>query len=279
MNRLVLVSTSVAALMLFSPAFAQGRIVGTTAIDDRITDIEADAAREIARSEDRDRFGNPEMRLGLSGSASLSYAAQSGNTEAQDVTIGARLRHSNGKFVQTLGFAVEFNEQDGASTAEDLFAVYDANYYLTDRFYLFALGRVNTDGLAEVSADPANTYQTDAFVGVGPGVRIVNTDTMAWRLQAGVGVSYLENGLGDTEQEVGYLAGSRFYYRFTDTIFATNDTDILKSDTALRINNDLGVNFRIAESFSTRVSYLTEFNDARAIKTDNKLGVAVVYGF
>ena len=57
------------------------------------------------------------------------------------------------------------------------------------------------------------------------------------------------------------------------------DTDIVKSDTALRIGNDLGVNFKVTDAFSTRVSYLTEYNDSRAIRADNKLGVSLVYGF
>jgi len=62
-------------------------------------------------------------------------------------------------------------------------------------------------------------------------------------------------------------------------MFATNDTDILKSDSALRINNDLGINFKMADAFSTRVSYLTDYNDSNATRTDNKLGLSLVYGF
>ena len=45
------------------------------------------------------------------------------------------------------------------------------------------------------------------------------------------------------------------------------------------INNDLGVNFKMSDAFSTRVSYLTEYNDSPVIRTDNKLGVSLVYGF
>ena len=35
----------------------------------------------------------------------------------------------------------------------------------------------------------------------------------------------------------------------------------------------------MAESFSTRVSYKTEYVSDRAIRTDNTLGVSLVYGF
>ena len=102
---------------------------------------------------------------------------------------------------------------------------------------------------------------------------------MAWRVQAGVGISYLEDGLGDSVTETGVIASSRFFYKFNDNVFASMDTDILKSDAALRINNDLGVNFKVTDAFQTRVSYLTEYNDSRAIRSDNKLGVSLVYGF
>jgi len=108
---------------------------------------------------------------------------------------------------------------------------------------------------------------------------VINTPQTAWRLQAGIGVSYLRDGLGDSETETGYIASSRFFYEFSDSMFVTNDTDVLSSDSALRANNDLGVNFKITDALSTRVSYLTDYNDSRAIKTDNRLGVSLVVGF
>ncbi len=102
---------------------------------------------------------------------------------------------------------------------------------------------------------------------------------MAWRVQAGLGVSYLKHGADNRDTETGYIASSRFFYKFNDYIFATNDTDVLKSDSALRGNTDLGGNVRMTDAFSTRVSYLTEYNDSRAIRTDNKVGLSSVYGF
>ena len=62
-------------------------------------------------------------------------------------------------------------------------------------------------------------------------------------------------------------------------MFLTNDTDVLDSDTALRINNDFGVNVKLTDTLSTRISYLSEYNDSRAIRTDNKVGVSIVMGF
>lgn len=272
-------AASVLALLVASPSFAQATITGTEALDDRIEDIEDDIADEFARSEDASRFGNPEFRPGLSGSASVGYTGQTGNNESQEFSLGARLRNASGPFVQTLSMALDFTDEDGTSTKEEVFGVYDLNYYFNDRFYAFALARVKTDGLADEAVDPADTFKRDAFLGFGPGYRVINTPDMAWRVQAGIGVSYLENGLDESESETGYLAASRFFYKINENIFMTNDTEILSSDTALRANNDFGVNFKMTDAFSTRVSYLTEYNDSRAIETDNKLGLSLVYGF
>lgn len=63
-------------------------------------------------------------------------------------------------------------------------------------------------------------------------------------------------------------------------MFVTNDTDVLYSDDAgKRVNNEFGVNFKMSDAFATRVSYITDYQEARKIRTDNKLGVSLVYGF
>lgn len=274
-----------AAQVAFAPAaVAQVAITGVETLDDRIDDIEDDVRDDMQRAEDSARFGNPEFRPGLSGSASLGYAGKTGNNESQDLTAGVRLRYAQGQFVQTLGAALDFAESNNVATKEDVFAVYDANYYFDNNFYGFVLGRLKTDGLATEwdgsGDDPrAGNTRRDAFLGFGPGYRVVNTPDMTWRVQAGVGVSYLQNGLKESETEVGYLAASRFFYKINDNFFVTNDTDVLKSDSALRANNDLGLNVKMTDAFSTRVSYLTEYDESRAIRTDNKLGVSLVFGF
>ena len=273
--RLLGVSTLALALAGGGAAFAQATLTGTQELNDRLDDVDQAVADDMARSEDALRFGNPEFRQGLSGSASLGYSGKTGNNDSQELSVGARLRYASGDFVQTIGVALDYAESAGASTKEDIFAVYDANYYFNDQFYAFVLGRVETDGLANA----AGQVKTDAFVGVGPGWRVINTPDVTWRVQAGVGVSYLEDGLGDSNTEAAAIASSRLFYSISPNVFLTNDTDILKSDSALRINNDIGLNYKMTDTFSTRVSYLTEYNDSRAIRSDNKLGVSLVMGF
>ena len=280
-------TASALAVSLALPVFAQDDLVGISGLDDRIDDIERDVSDDMARSEDAARFGNPEYRQGFSGSASLGYSGKTGNNESQDLSIGLRLRDARGAFVQTLGAALDYSESGNTSTKKDVFAIYDANYYFTDRFYGFVMARMESDGLAdELTADDlaagittADKVKRDGFLGFGPGYRVVNTPDRTWRVQAGIGISYLQYGDDSSVTEEAGILSSRFFYKINDNVFLTNDTDVLNSDAALRANNDFGVNFKITDAMSTRISYLTEYNDSRAIRTDNKLGVAVVFGF
>lgn len=281
-NTLKLATVSILALVAAgSAAVGQTVLTGTRVIDERIDDINRDITRDINRGNDDYRFGNPEYRPGLSGSASLSYSGNDGD-DTQELQVGARMRFASGQLIQTIGVVLDYSEDTDGATGQDIFAIYDANYYLNDSLYLFGLGRLTSDGMADGVDDgglPSLEYSKDAFVGVGPGYRIFNNPNLTWRVQAGIGVSYLEPAVGSTETEFGAIASSRFFYAFTENVFMTNDTDFLNSDSAFRVNNDLGVNFKVGDQLSTRVSYLTDFNSSRDDEVQNRLGLSLVYGF
>lgn len=275
LNYCIALAVAGASALAGGAAVAQTDLTGVQSIDERIDDIDRDVQIELNRSYDPFRDGSAESRNGLSGSASLGYTGKTGETDSSEFSLGARLRFGNGPFVQNIGAILDFSESDSVKTKEDVFAIYDANYYINDRFYGFVLGRVKSDGLA----DTADDVKTDGFIGIGPGYRVINTPDLAWRVQAGIGLSYLKDGEDNSETETGYIASSRLYWRMNETFFVTNDTDVLSSDSALRINNDLGFNVKMSEAFATRVSYLTEYNDSRDTRSENKLGVALVYSF
>lgn len=272
---LVAVAAAATATIAGTAAFSQTDLIGIESVDDRIIDIDRDVQNELERGNDPFRGGNPESRDGLSGSASLGYTGKTGETDSSEFSLGARLRFASGPFVQNIGAVLDFSESGSLKTKEDVFGIYDANYFINDRFYGFVLGRVKSDGLADTFDD----VKTDGFVGVGPGYRIINERDLAWRVQAGIGLSYLKYGNDNSETETGYIASSRLYWRVSESFFVTNDTDVLSSDSALRVNNDLGLNMKMSDAFATRVGYLTEYNDSRATRSENKLGVALVYSF
>lgn len=298
----ILLGATALAAAVSSPVFAQtefapgANVTGIGNLDDRLDDIEDAVQDDFDRSVDRSRFGRPDTREGLFGSVALTYTGRDGNDENQDFSLAGRLSHNQGPFQQSVGILLEYSENDdGDSETEDTSVIYDGNYYFNEQLYAFILGRVSTDGLAEDYDDPDLTPEEvldyegrskrDAFIGIGPGYRIINNDQTAWRVQAGVGIRYTQTvNFAESDNlasntDTGYIASSRFYHKFNDQFFLTNDTDYLTSDVNDLATNELGLNFRMSDNFATRVSYRTEYQSDRAIRTDNTLGVSLVVGF
>ena len=269
-----LASVSALALILAAPAFAQSGIVGIEDLDDRIEDIEDDIQDDLADGDDSNRYGTNQFAQGWSGSFALGFSATSGNTDTADLDIAGRLRYGSGPWNHSFGFAVEWAEDNDVTNKEEVYATYEANRYLTENFYIFGLGSANYDNF--------DTLKWDAFLGAGPGYRVINQQNMTWRLQAGPGYRFTEDQLGNDDHEVAGIASSRYFYKLTDTVSLTNDTDVLFSEENTLVTNDLGVNFKVTNKLSTRLSYRTEWDSDPAAgfdDFDNKFGASLVYGF
>jgi putative salt-induced outer membrane protein len=301
MKKVTLLTGTAAILAALSvPAFAQteiatgANVAGISDVDEGIQDIEDDVTDQFDRSADADRFGPADRRQGLFGSMSLSYTGRTGNVENQDFALAGRVSYNQGVFAQSVGMSIEYGEDDdGNKDTEETNVIYDAQYYFNDRMYGFAIGRFTVDGLVDgwdnsddTVRDPEEDedLRLDGFLGVGPGYRVMNSEATTWRVQAGVGVRYTQTGtqhrLDDSDTDLGWIVSSRFYHRFNENMFLTNDTDYLTSDSASDVlYNELGLNFKMTESLATRLSLETEYQSDRDIRTDNTFGVAVVYGF
>ena len=275
MNRVTkLASVSALALLIAGPAFAQSEIVGIDDLDDRIEDIEDDIADDMAEGDDKDRYGTNQFTQGWSGSFALGVSATSGNTDTADLEAAGRLRYGAGPWNHSFGFAVEWAEDNDITNKEEVYATYEANRYLTENFYIFGLGSANYDNF--------DTLKWDTFLGAGPGYRVVNEPNQTWRIQAGPGYRFTEDQLGNDHHEVAGIASSRYFYKITDTVSLTNDTDVLFSEENTVVTNDLGVNFKVTNRLATRVAYRVEW-DSDPLPgfddTDSSFGVSLVYGF
>lgn len=271
---LLATAASLAIVFAAAPSFAQTDFTGISNLDDRIDDIEEQTEEQFEESEDVNRFGYQSYGPGWTGSISASGAISTGNTETTDFLLGGRVRNSMGPWNQTLGLAFEYGEADDVEYEKRVFSIYDVNRDLTDQLYVFGLARGEYDEYA--------AFRRSAFAGVGPGFRVFNTPDLAWRVQAGPGVRYTESGNGDEETEFGAIASSRFFYRLSDGLFATNDTDVLYSDVSTLISNDLGLNLRLTDLISTRLGYLVNYETDPAPgfdDTDTNLNLAVVFSF
>lgn len=255
-------------------ALAQGALIGTDRVDERVEDIEQDAAEDIARGDDAARFGPEGIRQGFSGTLAITGSASSGNTENVDLSGAGRINYGAGLWTHSLGFGMEYGEANEVKNEEQIFATYDVTRELGQNFYAFGLGRAEWDEFGPL--------QRDAFLGVGVGYRIFNREDLAWRVQLGGGARFTEDQADVDEREAAAIAGSRFYYAFSDTVYVTNDTDVLHSDTNTLVTNELGLNYRVTEVMTTRMSLKTDYDSDPAPgfeNTDNRLGLSLIYGF
>ncbi len=268
-----MLATSAFALLLAAPALAQGALVGVDSMDDRIDEIQKDVSDDLSRAAIRDRSTN-QYTQGWDGSIALGLAATSGNTDTTDLSLAGRFRYGDGPWNHTFGFAAEYAEDNNVENKKEIYATYDVNRYFNDRLYVFGLGSVRYDAF--------NSNKLDAFVGAGPGYRFVNQEDMTWRVQAGPGIRYLEEQNGDETTTLAGLVSSRFFYKFADSVSLSNDTDVLFSEGQMLVTNDMGLNFRVSDAISTRISYRSEW-DSNPLEnfdsSDNSLGVSLVYGF
>lgn len=276
---------AVLAVAVSGSAFAQANsVTGVRQLDDRIDDIDRDARRDLNRGNDSARFNQNGVAQGFNGSAALTASGASGNTDTGDLSFAGRLTYGQGDFSHLFGFAGEYGEANGVKDEEEFFGTYEGSYYFNPKFYAYGTGRYSYDGF--------DTNRQDAFIGLGLGYRIVNTEQFAWRVQGGPGIRYIETQAftddagvfndREDETEAAALISSRFFYKLTDTVALTNDTDILGSSSDYTLENDFGVNFRINDTFSTRISYRTDYDSdpLPGLKnTDNTVGISLIVGF
>jgi putative salt-induced outer membrane protein len=267
------------ASVLAVPAVAQQSAVFTNvdAADDAVDDLEDDIQDEFADARDSRKFGNGTGARGWYGSVSATANGTSGNSDTADLGVGARFGYGDGVNGHDFILSYNYSEDDDESTANSLAAAYDYTRMFSRDFYGY--GKIRT------TYDEFSSYETDSFIGLGVGYRVVNTHDMTWSLQAGPGWRYAEvadETLADDIDEVAGSFASKFYYELGNGMFLTNDTDIITSDADTSVTNDLGFNVSISGPLAMRTSLLTEYHSDPLDgykKTDNTLGVSLVYSF
>ncbi|ASM72492.1 MULTISPECIES: DUF481 domain-containing protein [Roseobacteraceae] len=276
-------TASALALIIANPAMAQSTVTGVTGLNDQIDDVTTQVERDQRNGNDADRFGPNGVAEGWRGSFALTASGTSGNTDNGELAGAGRLTYGVGDWSHLIGFAVEYGEANGTKNEEKFFGTYEASRYFTPEFYMFGIGRFQYDGLLTNNTGailPGS--ETDAFLGFGPGYRVLSEPNQTWRVQAGPGARYYKDATGVSDTEVGFIVSSRYFYALTDTVSFTNDTDVLGSDTNTIVSNDAGLNFKVSNNLSTRLSYRTDYNTdptAGLKSTDNTLGVSLVMGF
>ncbi|SMY10021.1 DUF481 domain-containing protein [Flavimaricola marinus] len=259
---------------------ASGAVAQTSAFDNQGAAADAldDLEEDISDAADRDigAFGTEGREVGTYGSIALNATATSDETN-----VGAGLRW--GTFDGVNGFDMSFSyaysaDENGDATENQLLAGLDYRRNFGSSFFGYAQTDIAIDRLTTTAGD----YKQDYFVGAGVGYRIYNTPDFQWSVQAGPGYRYAEVVGGDDVNEVAGSLSNNMYYSLSDTIYATNDTDVIYSESATTVANDFAINVAMSDTLTLRTSYATQFNDATDDSFSdaaNTFGLSVVYNF
>ncbi|SEV98912.1 putative salt-induced outer membrane protein [Cognatiyoonia koreensis] len=277
MKQNVFVLAAIAAVMS-SSAIAQ-----TTAFDNRDAALDAVDDLEEAISEDAERdirnFGNEGREVGSYGSLALRGTSTSNDGDtSNDLGIGLRWGTYDGVngFDATASFA--YGDDDGVETENNLLIGLDYRRDFSDAFFGYAQADAAFDRLSETEGE----YSQDVFIGAGVGYRILNSADTQWSVQAGPGYRFAEVVGGADVEEAAASVSSNFFTSLTETSYVTNDTDVIYSDTATTVTNELALNVDVTETLTMRTSYSTNFNDQTDNSfsdAENKFGIAAVYNF
>lgn len=274
MTKNVFIVAAIAAFIA-STASAQNLIGRDTVAGDRNEDlieaIEDDAEREL------DRFGNEGRPDGFTGSVALRGIVQDGNTDTTNIGIGSDMNYVFGPNGIELQLNYAYSDDDESDAEESLFYGLEYTRDLNPQVFGFA----KLQGSADNATDAQ--FETDTFLSFGAGYRIYNDPTVQWSVQAGPGYRFAE--LNDvTEGDVSegaFGVSSDYAHKLTETLFVTNDTDVIWSESDTVVFNDLALNVAMTETLALRTSLLTEYHTepGDAENTDNTFGVSLVYSF
>jgi len=184
----ILTAASAAVLIIATDAFAQDSLTGVKSLNDQIDDITETVQDDLDQGNDADRYTFGVTNPGWTGSLAASASATSGNTKNRDLSLAGRLSYGAGVWAHSFGFAGEFGKTDDTKTKEKVYGTYEANRYFNDTTFAFAI--------ASASFDEFGALAKDAFIGFGPGMRVIKQEDMTWRIQAGPGI---RSSLGSTK--------------------------------------------------------------------------------
>jgi len=241
-----------------------------TALEDQITD---DADRNL------DGFGNEGRKIGSYGSLALRGTSTSNDgSTTSDLGVGLRYGTFDGVNGIDVTLSYSYSATDGTADDNTLLVGLDYRRDLNDRFFAYAKADAAIDRLSTTVGE----FSQDVFVGAGLGYRILNDADTQWSLQAGPGYRIAQVVGGADVNEVAASVSSNFYKSLTNTIYLTNDTDVIYSKFATTVNNEFAVNFALSDQLALRSSYTTHFNDqtdASFKDAENAFGISVVYSF
>lgn len=214
--------------------------------------------------------------LGWGGSGELGAVRTTGNTDTTAVNLKLELIHQSEKWRQRFTGTALVSSKDGTKDNERYSAELQADRKLTEKSYVFGVGRWDSDKFG--------AYDPQITVTAGYGRQLLKSERHALKAEIGAGYRHLkENDTGDTSSEaIGRLLLDDSWQvlestKWTNRLLVESGAD----NTFTQFNSGLAVamNSRLAIKLGFEVRNNSKVPPGVSDKTDTTTTVNLVYNF
>jgi len=213
---------------------------------------------------------------GLSGSGELGYSSSSGNTDNQSLYGKLSLNYTQtGYEILSLLEATQ-REENGSTTEERYLLDTQGNifYNATRDYYSFIGARFEKNQFANIDLD--STYS------LGMGKKLINTETMTFAGEAGVGYQTTDFTVGDSDNQTVAKLKLDFGYQVNSNVKLSQNLMTWIGDQNTKYEANSALKVKMTDAMKVSLAYKYRHNTDPAIgveKTDNETLLTLIYDF
>lgn len=240
-----------------------------TEIDTLVSDLKKTAEeKRVAKLESNGIFE------GWKGQGQAGALRTTGNTDSKNATAGLRFERDGLQWRHLLQGNVDYTQQNDVTSQNRVFASYEGNYKLDDRWYIV--------GLASYERDPFAGFDRRLSESLGVGYTAIKTPTQTLRLETGPAYRQTRYITGESENKVGLRVAANYTWTIRDGVDLTENATYYASGGDSTITSTTALTARIYGALSLRASFLynREQNPPLGLKnTDTTTRLTLVYNF
>ena len=238
-------------------------------IDALVADLKKAAAEAHLATLENETF-----LQGWTGQGQAGGSVDTGNTHGRATSVGLRFEREGIRWDQHVLGTADYTREDSVTTQNRVFASYQGDYKLGDRWYGLGLG----------------SYEHDRFAGfyrrfseaLGVGYKVVKRPDMSLGLEAGPAYRQTHFITGDTQNRVGLRLAAKYAWTIGPDLQFTEDAVYYaqSGDSTLTSTTALTAKIRGALSVQASLLYNHEQHPPLGLeKTDTTTRLTLVYGF
>ncbi len=203
----------------------------------------------------------------------LSAISKTGNTESNDFGVAAKVEREGLVTRNFAEFFYDYGDTEGEETKNRLFAGYQHDRILTERWFAF--------GSASYEVDEFSGYEYQGTLNAGIGLELIESGPTYWAVRAGPGVRFEEvTDTGESSTRFAMLVGSKYSHEFSENVSFSLLNDVTSTEETTEFFNRAALSAAINGYLSARFSYELTYETEPPMgteETDTTLRAALVF--